>query len=367
MQINGLMTIALAGFAAVASAQPHKHHLHVRHPGMKHDTLMDYVTTTAEKPVEPTLSPREDKVRNTSKFKLVPTASAPPAPRKTVKADVKKANGQKKAISSGSGLDRDFPDGEISCDEFPSEYGAIKTDWITKAGWSSIQKNGGNDDHIGVCTDGALCNYACPAGYSKAQWPEVQPASGESMGGLKCKNGKLYKTQGSYNKLCRAGKGTAKVVNKLDKHVAICRTDYPGSENMVVPLSCAPDSKQELTVPEASNSYVWQGKSSSAQYYVNNAGISTEDGCRWGTPNGGLGNWSPVVIGAGYSDGKTWLSISQNNLNSDPLNYNIRIVAEDGSKINGDCCYENGKITNGDPVGCTVAVENGGSARFELY
>jgi len=340
MQMNGLMTIALAGFAAIASAQPHKHHLHLRHAAMPRDALIEYDTPTTES--------------------------------------------NKRGAFSGSGINRDFPDGKISCSDFPSEYGAIKTDWITKHGWSSIQKNGGNGDHIGVCSDGALCNYACPAGYSKAQWPEVQPASGESMGGLKCKNGKLYKTNSSYNKLCRAGKGTAKVVNKLDKHVAICRTDYPGtnlppltlwhyahfrsgSENMVVPLSCTPGSKQELTVPEASNSYVWQGKSSSAQYYVNNAGISLEDGCQWGTPGGGLGNWSPVVIGAGFSDGKTWLSISQNSLNSEPLNYNIRIVAEDGSKVSGDCCYENGKFTNGESVGCTVAVDNGGSARFELY
>jgi len=136
---------------------------------------------------------------------------------------------------------------------------------------------------------------------------------------------------------------------------------------MVVPLLCTPGSTEELTVPDASNSYVWKGKSSSAQYYVNNAGIGLEDGCRWGIPNGGLGNWSPVVIGAGYSDGKTWLSISQNSLNSEPLNYNIRIVAEDGSKISDECFYEKGKLSNGDPVGCTVALENGGSARFELY
>jgi hypothetical protein len=135
---------------------------------------------------------------------------------------------------------------------------------------------------------------------------------------------------------------------------------------MVVPLSCSPGSSQDLTVPEASNSYVWRGSATSAQYYVNNAGVDLEDGCVWGKPNGGKGNWSPVVVGAGYSDGKTWLSIAQNNLNSDPLNYNIRIVADDGAKISDECKYEDGKFSNGDPSGCTVAVEDG-SARFELY
>lgn len=135
---------------------------------------------------------------------------------------------------------------------------------------------------------------------------------------------------------------------------------------MVVPLACTPGSTQELTVPDASNSYVWRGSPSSAQYYVNNAGIDVENGCVWGPPNGGRGNWSPVVIGAGYSGGKTWLSISQNNLNSEPLNYNIKIVARDGAKVSQECKYENGKFSNGDPVGCTAAVEGGG-ADFVLY
>lgn len=224
MQINGLITIAMAGFAAIAAAQPHKHHLHLRHAAMPRDALNDY-STTVDQPAGPTGSPREDKVHSTERFEFAATKSSAPVASKTPEAE---AQGKRKAVSSGSGMDRDFPDGKISCTEFPSEYGAIKTDWITKTGWSSIQKDGGNDDHIGVCTDGALCSYACPAGYSKAQWPEVQPASGESMGGLECKNGKLYKTNSSFNKLCRAGKGTARVSSKLDQHVAICRTDYPG-------------------------------------------------------------------------------------------------------------------------------------------
>lgn len=135
---------------------------------------------------------------------------------------------------------------------------------------------------------------------------------------------------------------------------------------MVVPLSCSAGSVQTLTVPDAANSYVWRGGPSSAQYYVNNAGVGLEDGCVWGQPNGGKGNWSPVVVGAGYRNGKTWLSISQNSLNSDSLNFNIRIVAGDGASVSAECKYENGKFSGGDTTGCTVAVE-GGSAIFELY
>jgi hypothetical protein len=144
-------------------------------------------------------------------------------------------------------------------------------------------------------------------------------------------------------------------------------TDLSGSENMVIPLACTPGSSQTLTVPEADTSYSWLGKPTSAQYYANNAGVSLEEGCTWGQPNQGKGNWSPVVIGAGYRDNKTWLSIAKNSLNSDPLNYNIKIVVSNGGKMNGECRYENGVFYGATSTnGCTVALESG-SATYVLY
>ena len=135
---------------------------------------------------------------------------------------------------------------------------------------------------------------------------------------------------------------------------------------MVIPLPCSGGSVQTLTVPDAANSFKWRGGLTSAQYYVNKAGVGVEQGCVWGEPGGDKGNWSPVVVGAGYSGGKTWLSISHNSLNSDPLGFNIRIVADGTARLSTECKYEDGKISTGDPSGCTVAVE-GGSAIFELY
>ena len=69
---------------------------------------------------------------------------------------------------------------------------------------------------------------------SKTQWPEDQPSNGVSIGGLLCKNGKLYKSSTRSNYLCEWGVKKANVVNKLSETVAICRTDYPGTENMVI-------------------------------------------------------------------------------------------------------------------------------------
>lgn len=276
-------------------------------------------------------------------------------------------NNETSLDTAGSGVDQEFPDGELSCSDFPSSYGAVPLNWVTKDGWASIVDGQVNKDNVGVCEDGDLCSYACPPGYSKAQWPDVQPASGASTGGLLCKNGKLFRTRKDYTKLCEPGVGNTSVVSKLDQFVAICRTDYPGSENMVIPLACTPGSSQTLTVPEADTSYSWLGKPTSAQYYANNAGVSLEEGCTWGQPNQGKGNWSPVVIGAGYRDNKTWLSIAKNSLNSDPLNYNIKIVVSNGGKMNGECRYENGVFYGATSTnGCTVALESG-SATYVLY
>lgn len=129
---------------------------------------------------------------------------------------------------------------------------------------------------------------------------------------------------------------------------------------MVVPLACAPGSIKPLTVPDAAVSYIWQGKQTSAQYYVNNAGVSIDKGCAWGKPGGGIGNWSSMIFGAGMSNGLMWLSISQNQLNPAPLNFNVEIIG--GNSV---CKYENGKFST--PGGCTTAAKPGTPVSFVLY
>ena len=75
-----------------------------------------------------------------------------------------------------------------------------------------------------------MCSYACPPGYLKAQWPEAQGATGQSVGGIECKNGKLYLPRASETKkLCMAGTGGVKIHNQIGQSVPVCRTDYPGA------------------------------------------------------------------------------------------------------------------------------------------
>lgn len=143
--------------------------------------------------------------------------------------------------SEGKGVDREFPDGQIDCSDFPSDYGPIDISWMGLGGWSGIQYpeyNSKGDSVINIvtavggdsCTVDALCSYACPPGYQKTQWPDAQGSTAQSVGGLRCnKDGKLTLTNPSLSKtLCMKGTGEVKVHNQLSKNAAICRTDYPG-------------------------------------------------------------------------------------------------------------------------------------------
>lgn len=147
---------------------------------------------------------------------------------------------QSSPIVEGQGLELEFPDGEIDCSIFPSEYGPIEVEWANLGGWAGIQYvtvEGGSVTHIVTavpggkgCIPGAMCSYACPPGYQKSQWPSTQGSTGQSVGGIQCNvNGKLSLTNPSLSKtLCIKGTGATTVENKLSYNAAICRTDYPG-------------------------------------------------------------------------------------------------------------------------------------------
>ncbi|CAZ81700.1 unnamed protein product [Tuber melanosporum] len=380
MKVDALFSLALAGFCALAAAQPHgKHaHAHGRHARVLKERDMVTEVTTVWTTIEstpastPTYSPQEVKNlgNNIPKPSVSPTPSS--APKKDNKKDDKKkdtsdsdTSNSNSGVDSNSNTGREFKDGVIPCSKFPSDYGAVPLPWHTKDGWSGIQYNGGNLDNEGVCKEGALCSYACPPGFSKGQWPAEQPASGESHGGLLCKNGFLTLTRSDSKYLCEAGASGITVKNELSDMVAVCRTDYPGSENMVVPLQCDPGTEKVLTTPDADSpgAYTWKGGSTSAQYYVNNAGVSVKDGCLWGKEGGEVGNWAPYIFGSGKKGGKIWISVSKNPNNKKPANYNVSIVGGVSSKkcecIMGDC--------QGGDAGCTVAVAPGEHATFRLW
>ncbi|AET39997.1 SUN family protein UTH1 Ecym_5229 [Eremothecium cymbalariae DBVPG len=256
-----------------------------------------------------------------------------------------------------------FADGVVPCGEFPAGQGAVSVPWVGLGGWSSVMDADGHT--ASECQDGYYCSYACQAGMSKTQWPAEQPGDGKSMGGLYCKDGYLYRTNAESEYLCEWGVDAAVAVNNKDSGIAMCRTDYPASENMVVPTVLSPGDSKPVSIVDGDTYYKWRGMRTSTQYYVNNAGVSVEDGCVWGEPGSGIGNWAPVVLGAGHVGGITYLSIIPNPNNRDPPNFNVKIVASKGSNVIGDCKYENGVYSHGSD-GCTASVLSG-SAQFVFY
>lgn len=276
--------------------------------------------------------------------------------------------------SSSSGIDGDlanfenpskkFVDGTLPCSSVPVGQGVISLDWLPYNGWASLLSVGGVSSNN--CEEGHYCSYACQAGMSKTQWPALQPSSGESRGGLVCQNGKLYRTNTATDYLCEWGAQTANAVSKIDKVVSLCRTDYPGSENMCIPTRLTSGASKPISVVQSETYYKWLGQSTSAQYYVNNAGIDVEQGCIWGTSAGTVGNWAPVVLGAGKTAGVTYLSIIPNPNNKTPPNYNLKIEASEGATMSGKCVYSNGVYNGQGTDGCTVGVTKG-AANFVFY
>lgn len=165
----------------------------------------------------------------TSSTSTTPTTSSTPAATTTASS----------SSSGATGVDVSFPDGELDCDTFPSEYGAVPLVYHGLGGWAGIQYPTYNSLETLVenivtavtgesCTEGAYCSYQCPAGHLKAQWPSTQGATGQSVGGIKCSGGKLVRTNTDYETLCVAGVQALSVKNTLSDTVCICRTDYPG-------------------------------------------------------------------------------------------------------------------------------------------
>ncbi|KAJ5518781.1 Uncharacterized protein PEXP_008610 [Penicillium expansum] len=281
--------------------------------------------------------------------------------------------------SSATGLTADFPDGEIDCGDFPSAYGAIALDYLGLGGYSGIQYVTILDEVVSdivtavtgdECHHGAMCSYACPPGYQKSQWPTTQGSTGQSVGGLQCKtDNKLYLTNSNYKQLCIPGVGGVHVKNKMSDNVAVCRTDYPGTESETVPLSASPGVIHDLTCPDGDDYFLWEGKVTSAQYYVNPKGVSTEKGCQWGDGSESIGNWAPINLGVGYTKSGKFLSIFPNTPTTNKaLDFNVKL---EGDNLSDECRYEGGKFYDSKGLisgnsGCTVGVTSG-KAYYVFY
>lgn len=316
-------------------------------------------TPTSTRTPTPTAAPAEFLQASPSSSET-PSSSSTPASSSSTQAAAPSSS----SSGGSSGVDSDFPDGEIDCGTFPSQYGAVPLNYLGLGGWSGIQYVSLVDQLFSdivtavtgdTCHSGAMCSYACPAGYQKSQWPSRQGKTGQSVGGLECRHGKLHLTNPDLSKkLCMEGVGGVNVQNKVGDQVSVCRTDYPGTEAETVPLGLSNGETQPLTCPDGQKYFHWEGKTTSAQYYVNPKGVSTEKGCKWGDGSEPIGNWAPLNMGIGENNGK-WLSLFQNSPTTNKkLDFNVKI---EGDHLSGSCKYEDGSFiseSGTNDSGCTV-------------
>lgn len=131
---------------------------------------------------------------------------------------------------------------------------------------------------------------------------------------------------------------------------------------MSIPVDAQPGTTRVLACPDASSFYTWEGKITSAQYYINMPGYSVEKACVWGTQGDDFGNFAPGNLGVGWSNGAAWLSITANHPTQTvaTLPYTIELIGG-----NSKCRYQNGQYCSGDNYGscstegCTVSASGG--------
>ncbi|KAL5119826.1 Beta-glucosidase (SUN) [Pleosporales sp. CAS-2024a] len=328
-----------------------------------------------------------------------PSSGAAPQPSNSPQIDPIPKTASQLVDKNGNcaSCDIPFPNGKFDCSEFPYGYGAMPINHEGLGGWSGIQKAGysGSDGYNDIatvpsgsctdgscCTPGSFCSYGCPNPYLKLSFPKKQGVTGQSVGGLYCnEQGKLQMADGSLgDTLCgpTSREMTVKVISKLSHSVSICRTDYPGTESMTFPLTLTPGQTGYLANPDVSKYYFWKGMTTSAQYYVNNQGISEADGCTWAQAGDARGNWAPGIIGTSFDDMKAhkgYTSLKQNELNlATKLNYSITFG---GDGVVSPCSYKKStdQYCQGDSCwsvkddpgrGCTAAVNSGGTLTITL-
>jgi hypothetical protein len=134
---------------------------------------------------------------------------------------------------------------------------------------------------------------------------------------------------------------------------------------MTFPLTVGPGQTGYLANPDTSKYFFWQGKATSAHYYVNNAGVSEAEGCTWSKPEYGHGNWAPLIFGTSFDDinmHQGFSSIKQNELNKGAdLNYSVTFK---GDGVNSPCSYNakthqycmDGRCWTDKSIGCTVSL-----------
>ena len=255
------------------------------------------------------------------------------------------------------------------------------------AGVVAVGKSGLNNGYAmhndQACTYNSWCPYACEPGMLMAQFDssvttyEGFPTS--MRGGIFCSSSGEIQLKNQGKGYCYNGKGTVSVNNILNSNVAFCQTVLPGNEEMLIPTNVESGSSQVLAVP---GTEYWA--KTAAHYYVNPPGVSTVDGCIWGSTSHPWGNWSPYVAGANMDDsGNTFVKIGWNPVyfedsspykNTKPT-FGLSITCADGDCEGLPCSIDPEKVGLNEVSGpdgtesnfCVVTAKNKNKAVINVF
>lgn len=154
----------------------------------------------------------------------------------------------------------------------------------------------------------------------------------------------------------------------------------PGDEDMLIPTDVTYWAK--LAVPDTT---YWVG--SAAHYYINPPGVSSAQGCIWGSNANPHGNWAPYVAGANTdASGQTFIKLGWNPIyleTTTPFRNNmptwgVRIECPNGGCTGLPCSIDpsknkvnqmSGSSSSGAGGGtfCVVGVNKGMKANFVVF
>lgn len=234
-----------------------------------------------------------------------------------------------------------------------------------------------------ACTYDSWCPYACKPGMLMAQYDSsvtsYQGYPSSMRGGIYCDSNGKIQLKNSGKGYCYEGKGTLSVDNQLSSNVAFCQTVLPGNEEMLIPTNVDSGSTQVLAVP---GTEYWA--ETAAHYYVNPPGVSTTDGCVWGSTAHPWGNWAPYVAGANMdASGNTFAKIGWNPVyfeDSSPFkntkpSFGLKITCSDGDCEGLPCMIDPASNDVNEVTGpdgtesnyCVVTAKNKNKAVIEVF
>lgn len=121
-----------------------------------------------------------------------------------------------------------------------------------------------------------------------------------------------------------------------------------------------------------------EGRATTNQFYLNEPGVPVEGACVWGNAGTKQGNWATMNIGAGISGSQPgYMSLFTNYPTQNAGTYPGKVRVEGTGVAPSTGCYYDGvagtllfngetksTVNQANSVGCTVAVNQGGTLRY---